>query len=91
MEVTDEDEAEASSFALDCDEAPVPHASIQNSKNINEAPLPHTDGPDLSYEEVMQNLEMIEESNFKRKEAVFTKVAKLLMLDGYTEEGGEKH
>jgi hypothetical protein len=51
--------------------------------------LPVTDGPDLSYEEVLENAERIEEENFRRKEVVFTRVAKLLMLEGYGDEDGE--
>ncbi len=86
ISVTEEDEAEASAFNFDIEQAAAPAAPTESNKEINEAPLPATDGPDLSYEQVLENLEKIEESNFKRKEAVFTKVAKLLMLDGYAED-----
>ena len=88
ISVTEEDEEEAGAFDLDFDDKQ--DAAPEPKKKDDYVPLPPTDGPDLSYEEVLENIERIEEANFKRKEAVFTKVAKLLMLDGYT-DGDEEN
>ncbi len=79
-----DDEEEASMFNFDI-------VNSSNGEGQKEPPekiesLSVKDGPDLTYEEVLENAERIEEENYRRKEEVFAKVAKLLMLDGYGED-----
>lgn len=88
VELSAEDEEEASKFDFDMPgEDSSVKVAIQTVEKIE--PLPVTPGPDLTYEEVLENAERIEEENYRRKEEVFKKVAKLLMLDGFGDGDGE--